>query len=758
MEDKALVKFLKQCREEINQKHQVLNSKVAINTYTQYVFKQKEHILELRKADGSKLLCDIICIGSWNSKESSWVWAWANENLSDEMRKAADPLKSLEKETGYQIFINGGFECEQAVAVDLAFAGVHALNAKGIYRIQIEDSFLFLAINEVTELADKEICAAEALSEEEKLNWSLKEMYDSFEGAAYQNDLKKLDSLISEMGKLADEMTKDHENEKEKLENYVALSEKLALTFEKLGVFAELIVSANSKDEAANKYADIIDQKQSLLAEPETKISKWISSIENLEKVIESSDKLKDFKFFLEEIVLHNKHLLSEKEEVILAKMKNTGSTAWVNYKNLLISTHKVEIEQDGKLEELPLTVVLNMAYDKDKDVRKKAYEAEIASYKKIEEGIAAALNGIKGEVITVADLRGYESPLAMTLEDSRMEKATLDAMLEAMKESMPAFRKYLRRKAELLGYNNGLPFYELYAPVIDKEMKYTYDAGKAFVERQFRSFDERLGNYARKAMDHRWIDVLPKEGKVGGAFCCAVHSIGESRVLLNYGDNFGDTVTMAHELGHGYHGECLKEESILNTNYPMPLAETASTFCETIVKKAAIKEGTKEEAFAILETEVSDCTQVIVDIYSRYLFETAVFENRKASPLTVEEIKKMMLDAQRQAYGDGLDPEYLHPYMWTWKSHYYYADANFYNFPYAFGLLFAKGLYAQYLKDKMGFPDKYRKLLAVTGKMKIEDVTRTVGIDVTDPQFWKDSLAIVKEDIDEFIKLSYEV
>ncbi|MEE1072332.1 MAG: M3 family metallopeptidase, partial [Cellulosilyticum sp.] len=332
------------------------------------------------------------------------------------------------------------------------------------------------------------------------------------------------------------------------------------------------------------------------------------------------------------------------------------------------------------------------------------------------------------------------------------------DAMLEAMKESMPIFRKYLRRKAEMLGYKNGLPFYEMYAPVVEKEMKYSYEEGKAFVEKQFRSFDKELGDYARKAMDNRWIDVLPKEGKVGGAFCCAVHSIGESRVLLNYGDNFGDTITMAHELGHGYHGECLKNESILNTNYPMPLAETASTFCETIVKKAAIKEGSKEEAFAILETEISDATQVIVDIYSRYLFETAVFEDRGESTLTVEQIKELMLNAQKEAYGDGLDPEYLHPYMWTWKSHYYYADANFYNFPYAFGLLFAKGLYAQYLKDTKAFPGKYKQLLAVTGKMKIEDVTKTIGIDVSDPEFWRDSLKIIAEDIEEFMKLSYEL
>ena len=590
------------------------------------------------------------------------------------------------------------------------------------------------------------------------LNWSLKELYESFSGEAFQGDLAKLDTYIKEMNKLATEMTENHEDEQKKLEAYIALAEKISLTFEKLGVFSELTVSVNSKDEEGNKYADIIDQKQSDLAEAETKISKWISEIKDINAIIDHSTFLQSFRFFLQEIVEHSKHLLSEKEEVLLAKMKNTGSTAWVNYKNLLISNHKVEIEVEGKKEELPLTVVLNMAYEKNADLRKKAYLAEIDSYKKIEDGIAAALNGIKGEVITVSKMRGYESPLAMTLEDSRMSKATLDAMLSAMKESLPTFRKYLRRKAEMLGYNNGLPFYELYAPVIEKEMKYSYEQGKAFVEKQFRSFDNSLGDYAKKAMEHKWIDVLPKEGKVGGAFCCAVHSIGESRILLNYGDNLGVTITMAHELGHGFHGECLKEESILNTNYPMPLAETASTFCETIVKKAAIKEGSKEEAFAILETEISDSTQVIVDIYSRYLFETNVFKEREDSPLTVKRIKELMVEAQKEAYGDGLDQEYLHPYMWTWKSHYYYADANFYNFPYAFGLLFAKGLYAEYLKRGTSFVEDYKKLLAVTGKLKIEDVTRTINIDVTDAAFWKNSLAIIEEDINEFMKLSYEI
>lgn len=450
--------------------------------------------------------------------------------------------------------------------------------------------------------------------------------------------------------------------------------------------------------------------------------------------------------------------MLSDKEESIIAKMRNTGSDSWLSYKDLLISTHKVEIEEKGEIKELPLTVILNMAYSSDAEIRKKAYEAEIKSYEKIEEGVAAALNGIKGEVLTVADLKGYKSPLDMTLLESRMDEDILNAMLGAIKESLPTFRKYMKRKAELLGHKNGLPFYDIYAPVINKEMTFSFEEGKAFVEKNFKTFSDNLANFAKKAFDNNWIDVMPKEGKVGGAFCESIKDIEESRILLNYGGSFSDVVTMAHELGHGFHGECLRNETILNSDYPMTLAETASNFCEIIVKKGGIKSGTKEEAFAILEAEISDCNQVIVDIYSRFLFESEVFNKRKESSLSVEEIKEAMINAQKEAYGDGLDSNYLHPYMWTWKPHYYYATANFYNFPYAFGNLFAKGLYAEYLKRGDSFCEEYEKLLAVTGKEKVADVTKIMNIDVHDVNFWRNSLKLIEEDIEEFIKLSYEI
>lgn len=590
------------------------------------------------------------------------------------------------------------------------------------------------------------------------LNWSLKELYDSFEGDAFQGDLKKLDEKINEFVAWVDLITMDHDEEGSNLVELIHREEEMTLLVDRLSGFTGLTTSVDSKNQEALKYTDVMDRKLNVLAEASAKVSKWISEITDLEAVIKAEPELEAYKFYLGEIVEKSEYMLGDREEGILARMRNTGSSSWVNYKNLLISTHKVEVELDGEIKELPLTVALNLAYDKNKEVREKAYHAEIASYKKIEDGIAAALNGIKGEVLTTCELRGYSSPLEMTLKNARMDKETLDAMLGAMKESLPMFRKYLRRKAELLGYNNGLPFYELYAPVVEKDMDFDYEVGKAFVVKNFGEFSTHLAEFAQKAFDRNWIDVLPKEGKRGGAFCRNLRSLGESRIMLNYGDSLSDVITLAHELGHGFHGECLNGQSCLNTRYPMPLAETASTFCETIVKKAAIKQADKEEAFAILETEIGDCTQVIVDIYSRFLFECELFEKRNDGPLSVSEIKELMTNAQKEAYGEGLDPEYLHPYMWTWKPHYYYAGSNFYNFPYAFGLLFAKGLYAEYLRRGERFTNEYEELLALTGKQKIADVTKVMGIDVHDIEFWRNSLSIIEQDIEEFVKLSYEI
>ncbi|QAA34842.1 M3 family oligoendopeptidase [Clostridium manihotivorum] len=589
------------------------------------------------------------------------------------------------------------------------------------------------------------------------LNWSLKEIYSSFEGEDFLNDLSTVDKFSKAYEEMAERICASHYDEKNKLEEFINTSIELDNLIRRLFSFINLTLSVDTKNKEGLKYSDIFQNKVSGFAEPEAKIKKWIGEIEDIDKLIDASGLLSEHKFFLTEIAEGSKYILSDKEEALIAKLRNTGSNSWSKLRDLLTSTVLVDIDIDGEKKALPLTVVRNMANDKDPKVRKAAYEAELASYKKIEDGVAAALNGIKGEVITVAKLRGYESPLEENLIKSRMDKESLEAMLTAMKESLPSFRKYLRKKAELLGYKNGLPFYELFAPMGDVNMEFPYEKGQKFVEDNFRTFSDKLADFAKMAFDRNWIDVMPKEGKVGGAFCSGLHFIKESRFLLNYGGAFSDVVTLAHELGHGYHDYCVRDKSPLNSDYPMPIAETASTFCETIIKKAAVKTATKEEAFSILETEIGDCTQVIVDIYSRFLFESELFRRREESALSAEDLKEIMLQAQKDSYGDGLDPEYLHPYMWACKPHYYDASYNFYNFPYAFGLLFAKGLYAEYLKRGEKFVEAYDNLLAVTGDRSIADVTKVMGIDIHSVDFWRSSLKIVEEDIEKFIELSEE-
>ncbi len=333
---------------------------------------------------------------------------------------------------------------------------------------------------------------------------------------------------------------------------------------------------------------------------------------------------------------------------------------------------------------------------------------------------------------------------------------STLNAMQSACEDYMEVFRKYLRRKATLLGHKNGLPFYDLFAPIGKIDKNFTIEEANAYILKNFATFSPELHDMAAKAFKDEWIDYTPRKGKVGGAFCANLHVIKESRVLSNFTGSFSDVITLSHELGHAYHGEQIFKESSLNANYTMPVAETASTFNETIVNKAALRDSDNdEEKIFLLESSIQDYTQVVVDIMSRFIFEKSVFDGRVNTVFDENELKDLMIDAQKKTYGDGLDPEYLHPYMWVCKSHYYSGTLSYYNFPYTFGLLFAKGLYAKYLENKEKFVPMYNKMLQATGKMMVEDAAKLAGIDVTKKEFWVSSLELIKEDIDLFLELT---
>lgn len=580
--------------------------------------------------------------------------------------------------------------------------------------------------------------------------WSLDALYKGFDHPKFKEDYENLPKEIAKITDFAKNNFGDTSNPGQKMEEYVEICNGFSAYYNLLS-FASLTLEANTQDAEALKIMDSVEQELTALVLPNTMFKKFLTEIENFEEIVESSPLLKEHSFVLNEIKEEAHHMLSQEEEMVLAKLRLTGSGAWSTLYGQLTSTLEVELNREGEDKKLPLSAARNLAYEKDLYLRKTAYFAELNAYPKIEKALSMAISSIKGESTEIATMRKYDSVLDMTLKSSRMDRTTLDALIGAMEESLPIFRKYFKHKAKILGHKEGLPFYDLFAPVGRADMTFTKEEAADFVVKNFTAFSQDMGDFTKMAFEKSWVDWEPRENKVGGAFCANLHNIKESRVLMNFSGSFDNVLTLAHEFGHAYHGDALKDASYLNSDYSMPIAEVASIFCETLVCHAALKEANKDEKLAILENNLQGMSQVIVDIYSRYLFETEVIKRRTKGSLTSEELKEIMLDSQKTAYGDGLSS--YHPYMWACKPHYYFADANFYNFPYAYGLLFAKGLFAIYLKDP-GFADRYKSLLTATGQNSLADVGKIVDIDVRDKKFWQGAVGMIEKDVDEFIGL----
>lgn len=572
--------------------------------------------------------------------------------------------------------------------------------------------------------------------------WNLDVIYRGFDDPAFAADMEKLEKLVKDYTAFAGEL--DRQTPLDGLKKGIALEEALTVLTAKLGEYASLRQSVNTRDAEAGSRLGQVMQRISGAAGAQAQWREWVSKIPDLMMLVAGDETLKDYTFLFERLLRNSTHLLGSLGEQISAKLSMSGSSAWSDLQGYLTST--VPVSYNGGTTNL--SAIRNLAYDPDPAVRKAAYEAELSCYDRIKDSVAYALNSIKLETISDCQLRGYGSPLDRTLEQSDMKRETLDAMLGAMEEYMPKFRQYLRAKGKALGHENGLPWYDLFAPMGKSAAQYTAEDAKRILVELFSTFDQELADMVARAFDESWIDFYPRDGKTGGAFCAGVECIGQSRILTNFDGTFGSIVTLAHELGHAFHNQCIRTHRPLNRDYSMPVAETASTFNECVVMAAAIRQAkSHDEELALIESQLQDVTQIICDIYSRYLFESMVLENREQQFMDADTLCGMMLKAQEQSYGDGLDPGFRHPYMWICKSHYY--GATFYNFPYAFGGLFARGLYAQYQREGAAFVPKYKKLLRTTTVATAEDVAQVAGIDLTDREFWRGALQTVAQQID---------
>lgn len=579
--------------------------------------------------------------------------------------------------------------------------------------------------------------------------WNLDALYKGYDDPNFIKDFNLMKNSYEEIPTLLQNM-ESFDGKDIVIEGLKTLETIKDYTY-RLKMYAQLRLAVDSNDTDNTKWANTTLNLASSLKTYENALLDKILEAPCLKEMIETDAFVHQYKFILLEQLNKRDHKLDSKQEEILSMVYPTSLKAFSDMYYAL--TGNATALYDGK--ELPLTQVKNMCHDNSSEVRKKAFLAEQEAYKSIATPLSFAISSIKQRQLKEARLRGYKDPLEKMLIESRMDKETLDAMMSSIQSYLPKFRNYLRTKANLLGYKNGLPWYEIYATLGECNFNFSIEECEELILKHFKDVSGNLYNMTKQAFDEKWIDYPTRPGKQPGAFCENLGWIKQSRLITNYNNTLSDIITVAHELGHAFHGMMIENQPVLNRDYCMPLAETASTFNENIMYNALQKDMNDHDKLLVIDSQLSALCQNILDIYARFQFETLVFEHVEEGFLTADQLCELMKKALLRSFGDGLDPEWLHPYRWITKVHYYIPDIAYYNFPYTFGALFSRGLYALYTKQGKDFVPKYEKLLAATTTNTCEDVAKIANIDLRQETFWKESLQSIVDQMDEFLQLA---
>ncbi|MBF6614870.1 MAG: oligoendopeptidase F, partial [Chloroflexi bacterium] len=444
-------------------------------------------------------------------------------------------------------------------------------------------------------------------------HWDMTVVYPSLESPEFDEGFRSVVEEISALSVLFDKyQIGEQQGQQGQLGQQSALDDQTVGRFDDvinhynqvldkthtLSAYIESFVSTNSRDDTAQAKLSELQQHTVRLSQLGTRLTAWIGSLD-IDTLITLSPIAKAHEYMLRRARIRSTHLMSPPEEALAAELNLSGGSAWTRLHGNVTSQLSVPVEVNGESQELPMSMVRNLAYEPDRDLRRRAYEAELAGWQRVEVPIAAALNGVKGEVSTLARHRGWGSALDAALFDSSIDHATLDAMMLAAHESFPDFRRYLRAKAHALGLDV-LAWYDIFAPVGRSSRLWEYDKATNFIVEQFGAYSPKMSDFAARAFREQWIDAEPRSGKRDGAFCMPLRD-DESRVFTNYKPAYDGMSTLAHELGHGYHNFVKAERTALQRSTPMTLAETASIFCETIVRQAALKDADKQEQISIL-------------------------------------------------------------------------------------------------------------------------------------------------------------
>lgn len=605
------------------------------------------------------------------------------------------------------------------------------------------------------------------MSKKEHPRWDLSNIYPGIDSDEFKADQQKLEQLIEalnrfvgkhQIGPDAGKLEENPRTTGEVIGEFLTELSKAFHLFATLDNYVNGMVSADTFNEDAKKKMAEMKLAQVKLEHLEDALFKgWLGTLgDALPEIIESNLVAKAHAFYLAEAAEQSKYLMSSEEEKLAGELSLSGIKAW--FELYLDASSKLKwaiLNENDEKEELPIMAIDNLKNHPDEKMRRRGYEASLEAFASIENTLSSAINGVKGTQVTLFNSRGREDPLHESLDIARVDRATLDAMLSAVQDSLPMLQNFYRVKARRLG-KSVLPFWDLSAPTIQTGTVYTYEHSQKFILENFLPFSSQLADLAKEAFDNNWIDVGPREGKGAGAFCMGLPAVGESRILLNFEENLNWVFALSHELGHAFHNSCLLGKTWFQQKTPMTLAETASLMCETIVTNAAVNQTKNpEEELAILEASIQSTFLKIMTVYQMYLIESEIFERRADNKLSAAELNQISEWAQTEVYGEVLKENYRFPYLWARLPHFYIPDISFYNYPYTFGLLLGVGLYAVYKERGSDFVPQYIEFLSSTGTGNAADLAAQFGIDLRDPGFWEDGLAVIGQRIARYAELS---
>lgn len=590
--------------------------------------------------------------------------------------------------------------------------------------------------------------------------WDLESIFPGgTQSAALQKKVTEIKQAIDEYGQILKQTDLVERPTAIRLQAILKQKEMIDKGLEHAAAFVQMCHDAYTDDEHASV---VMGQIMNLISEMTTLdnafTKKLVAIVEKDWNDLLEMKEWKSIAFRLDEIRTQGKRLLSEAEEKLIAELNKDGLSGWSKVYDTVVSIMTIPFtDQKGNTTDLSIGQAMNRMYaDPDRDIRAQLFTNWEAAWAKYAPVFTDTLNHLAGYRLTLQRAHQRNDHLEEPLEYNRMSQATLDAMWQAVQENKQPFLDFLDKKATVLGMEQ-LGWQDVDAPITGSGMQpttYTYDQACDFILEHFASFGPQLTAFAKHALENRWVEAENRSNKRPGGYCTSLPELEESRIFMTFTGSTSDVSTLAHELGHAFHSEVMKDLPVLNRSYAMNVAETASTFAETIIANATVANATtEEEKLSLLNTKLESATAMFLNIHARFLFEDAFYQERAKGIVSEKRLNELMVEAQKEAYGDRLSS--YHSHFWCSKLHFFIDDIPFYNFPYTFGYLFSLGIYAEYLKEPAGFENKYIALLQDTGSMKAEDLAmKHLGVDITKVDFWSQGIQLLAQDAAEFIEM----